>query len=475
MPWDPFGKLASTAAQIATDMWTAGWLSVWNAGVWLLRLVLGWMDAWLVPDLSGDGPAHDLYQVTFWIAGVIVVILLAVQIGIAAGRRDGKGLARAGIGLAQFALVVGAWVGYTVLITAAVGGLTRGVMESLLNVTSWNSWQPWTSLDTKQVTDAGLATVLGLLGLFMWIAAIGHLLVILARDAALMVLVATGPIAAAGLVNEGTRAWFWKAFRWFHAAVATPLLVVIVTGVGMKFAEGVAAGKTGTVEASVGTIVPAIALICIAVFAPVALFKLLAFVDPGTASGASMRAGMQAMGGLQGLLAGRPAATTSDTAAQSGTGGESAGEASADAATSARVAGAVQQASPLLGPVGVGLAAGIGLIGKAGSLGTSVLTDLTNQEGVGHNTYQPDYQDGRRDAAARANREANSRPDTNTPDPTVTPPTPSPGETGADTTPAGTGPAGGSGSGGAGAGAGPGGAAGGAAGASVAEVAVVAL
>ncbi len=122
---------------------------------------------------------------TYWFAGVLVVIMLVVQIGIAAGRRDGKGLARAGIGLAQFLIVTAAWIGYTVAVTAAMGGLTRATMQSLLNVTSWNSWQPWTSFDAKQVTDAGLATVLGLLGLFMWIAAIGHLLVILARDAAL--------------------------------------------------------------------------------------------------------------------------------------------------------------------------------------------------------------------------------------------------------------------------------------------------
>lgn len=469
MPWDPFSKLASTAAQIVTDAWTAMWLSVWNAGLWLLRLILQWMDAWLVPDLSADGPAHDLYQVTFWIAGVMVMILLVVQIGIAAGRRDGKGLARAGIGLAQFAVITGAWVGYTVLVTAAVGGLTRAVMESLLGVTSWNSWQPWTSFDTKQVTDAGLATVLGFLGLFMWIAAIGHLLVILARDAALMVLVATGPIAAAGLVNETTRAWFWKAFRWFHAAVVTPLLVVVVTGVGMKFAEGVAAGKAGTVEASVGTIVPAAALICIAVFSPVALFKLLAFVDPGTASGASMRAGMQATGGLQGLLAGKPAATASDDTAAKSSGGQSVGEASADAATTARVAGAVQQAGSFLGPVGFGLAAGLGAMARVGTVGTSVLTDLTNQEGVGHNTYQPDYQDGRRDGAARANREANSEPQQSQGSPTTSPNGPS-------TDPGPTAPsAGAKGAAGSGGGAGAGTSAGAGGSAAAAEVAVVAL
>ena len=213
MPWNPFSQLGSLAAQIVTDAWTAAWLSIWNAGLWVLRLVLSWMDHWLTPDLSSSGPAHDLYQVTFWIAGVLVVIMLAVQIGIAAGRRDGNALARAGIGLAQFAIVTGGWIGYTVAVTAAVGALTRAVMSTLMNVTSWNAWQPWKTFDPKSITDAGMATVLGLMGLLMWIAAIGHLLVILARDASLMVLVATGPIAGAGLVNETTRAWFWKSFR----------------------------------------------------------------------------------------------------------------------------------------------------------------------------------------------------------------------------------------------------------------------
>ncbi len=470
MPWDSFTRLASTAAQIVTDAWTACWLSVWNAGLWVLRLVLSWMDAWLTPDLSADGPAHDLYQVTFWIAGVLLVVMLVVQLGIAAGRRDGKGLARAGIGLAQFAVLTGGWLAYTVAVTAAVGGLTRSVMDQLLGVTSWNSWEPWTSLDTKQITDAGLATVLGLLGLLMWLAAIGHLLVILARDAALMVLVATGPIAAAGLVNEGTRAWFWKAFRWFHAAVATPLLVVIVTGVGTKLVEGVAAGKTGSVEASVGTMLPGIVLICIAVISPVALFKLLAFVDPGTSSGASMRAGLQAAGGIQGLLRGKPDQASDDgTAAAASAGGQSAGETNADAATTSRVAGVMQHVS-------AGMAMSIGAVARIGAQGTALMTDMTNQEGVGHNTYQPDYQGGPSDNAARANREANAD-QSNTTDPSAggqpaTPDNPPP-PTAAPTV---SGEAAGTSGGAGGAGGGTAGsAAGGAGGATAAEVAVVAL
>jgi type IV secretion system protein TrbL len=45
-------------------------------------------------------------------------------------------------------------------------------------------------------------------------------------------------------------------------------------------------------------------LLLVSTFAPLALFKLLAFVDPGTSSGAAMRSGMAAVGGVQGLLGG---------------------------------------------------------------------------------------------------------------------------------------------------------------------------
>ena len=491
--WNPFSKLGSQAARIAADAWIAAWLSVWNAGLWMLRLVLSWMDAWLTPDLSGEGPGNDLYQTTFWIAGVLMVIMLMVQLGTAAVRRDGKGLGRAVFGLGQFVVIVGGWIGYTVAVTAAVGGLTRACMDSLMNVTSWKQWAPFTAtgIDAKTITDGGTAVVLGMLGLLVWLGAIAHLLVILARDAALMVLVATGPIAAAGLANETTRAWFWKTFRWFHAAVFTPLLVVIVTGVGMKFASGVPVTTAGGPEASIGTAVPAVILICISTVAPLALFKLLAFVDPGTASGAAMRAGMAAMGGIQGMLAGNP--TAGATAGASGGGGDSdaaqsGGEASAEEATTARAAGAAQMGSSLLGGAGLAFAAGIGAVMKVGSMGASVLTDVANQEGVGHNTYQPDYQAGPGDGAARANREANAEPDQPTqPDqPPADDPTQNlpPGGADGSSKPGGGAGGGGGGSspGGGGAGkpplpgsGGPGGAGAGAGGASTAEVAEVAV
>ena len=484
--FSPFARLGSAAAKIVADGWIAAWLSIWNAGLWLLRLVLSWSDAWLTPDLSANGPGHDLYQITFWIAGVLLLIIVMIQLGIAAFRRDGKGLARAGIGVGQFAVLVGGWIGYAVGVTAAFGGLTRAAMESLMNVTSWREWDLFTPVDAKTITEGGVAVLLGLLGLLVWLAAIGHLVILLVRAAALLILVATGPIAAAGLAYEGTRVWFWKTFRWFHAAVATPLIVVLVSGVGMKFTEGLTAGKAGSVEQTIGTAVPAIVLICVSVVSPLALFKLLAFVDPGTSSGAAMRAGMASLGGMQGILNGNPTAGVSaggDTTSADGS-AQTAGEASADEVTTSKAASAAQMGSSLLGPAGVAFAASLGALMKVGSVGASVLADVTNQEGIGNNTYQPDYVVGRRDDAARANREANGDnsnapdPDTNPPDSTPdveSPPTPTPPPTpGPDPGPggppglprAGDPPAGGGGSGGG---------TGAAAGTEAAEAAVVVL
>jgi len=401
---NPFDLMGSVAGKIVVDGWTAAMLAIWNGGLWLLRLVLGWVDSLLSPDLSEHGPAAELYRVTFWLAGVVLLVMVIVQIGIAAGRRDGKGLARALIGVGQFAIVWGGWIGYTVAVTAACSGLTRALMESLMNVTSWGAWQPWTPIDPKDITDAATATVLGLMGLLVWLAAIAHVIVMLTRSAALMVIVATTPIAAAGLANDTTRAWFWKAFRWFHAAALTPVVVVLVTGIGMKFAEGVANGQsTGALQA-IATAVPAVVLICVASLSPLALFKLLAFVDPGTASGAAMRAGMTAVGGLQGLLRGNPAA--GETAAtQSDESGRSAGEADSEGATSARIANSVGSAASFLGVAGAVAATGIGAMARIGTASAAVGADVTNQAGIGHNSYYPDYSGSGGDGA-RANREA---------------------------------------------------------------------
>jgi hypothetical protein len=393
MPFDPFGALGSAAAHIVADGLTAAMLSLWNAGLWLLRLVLQLEDAVLTPNLAESGPLGELYRTTFWIAGALVSLFMLVQLGFALGRRDARTLGRGLVGLVQFGFVWFAWVGYGVLLVAACGGLSRALMESLLNVTTWNDWNPWRPFTVNDITNGTVAFILGLMGLLMWLAAIGHVFVLLARSAALLVLAATTPISAAGLVVDFGRPWFWKSLRWFHAAALTPPLMVLALGVGVKITTGVAIGAETDLLKSIGTAFVGVVLICTSTFAPLALYKLFAFVDPGSTSGASLRAGLAAAGLIAG---GRPqssAATTTDDH------GRTAGEDGAAANTSGRFNSGLSS----LGAVGRAAATGIGAMATLGGQGASTGHDLANQMGTGHNVYPPD-------GSRRAVRATNGQP-----------------------------------------------------------------
>ncbi|MDR7254179.1 hypothetical protein J2X46_003172 [Nocardioides sp. BE266] len=390
---NPLDDLGSVIAKAAADAWTSAMMAVWASGLFVLRVVLTFAEAFLTPDLSTDGPGRDVYAFTLWMAGGLATILALVQLGRAAFTREGKRLARAAIGAGQFVLAYACWLGYCSILVAACGTLSRALMGSLLGIETWPEFDPLGGFDAEDITDSGTATVLAFLGVFLWLAAIGHILVYLARAASLLVLAATGPVAAAGLVADSTRSWFWKSLRWFHAAALTPVLMVLVLGIGVQFANGVAASMAEGAQQAVATALPAVMLILVSTIAPMALFKLLAFVDPGTPSGASFRQGMAAAGGVQGLLTGNAssgAGGASGASAVDGT-GRSSGEQGAEDATGERFAKATQGAAGLLGPVGQAAAAGIGVVTKAGALAASLMSDQTNQAGAGQGTYGPDF------------------------------------------------------------------------------------
>ena len=408
---NPFSYLAGEAGKVVAGGWTAAMIGIWNAGLWLLRVALNFMDAFLVPDLSENGPAAQVYQTTFWIAGALVGLMTLVQLGVAAIRRDGRSLATVAIGTGQFIGVWVAGIAYGVLVVAACGGLTRALMSSMLHVDSWSLWQPWKEISTKNITDGTVATVLGVMGLFVILAAIGHFFVMLARGGALIVLAATTPISAAGLVADAGKTWFWKSLRWFHAAALSPVLTILVLGIGIKMTSGVAVGGADSTQKAIGTALPSVVLICIGIFAPMALFKLLAFVDPGTASGAGMRAGLNAMGGLSGLLGGKGSgasnggANTGSAASTSDKDGKSQGESSGEE----QATGRFQKMLGGLGPVASKTMDGMHSLGTKGA---AIGTDLTNQMGVGHNTNQPDFSTAKQGKGKTDNKKSGDDKDT---------------------------------------------------------------
>ena len=319
-PFDPFGVLSGTADQVITDGWTRIMLSLWNSGVWLLKLVLQIENYFLTPDISGDGPAKPVYQATMWLGLSLMVIMLMVQLGTAAVRRDGKSIGRVLVGAAQFVIVWVISIAYGTAVIVACAGLNTAFLQAMFGVGDLGEWDPWAPFTGQDITNAVIATVLGLLGMLVWLAGIAHLLVMLTRAGALIVLAVTTPISAAGLVSEVGRGWFWKSLRWFHAAAFAPVLMTLMMGMGIRLASGAAAGLADSTQAAIATALPAVVMILTSTVSPIALFKLLAFTDPGTSSGAAVRAGMSAIGGLGGLLQGRgdPGSATASTTRRPG-------------------------------------------------------------------------------------------------------------------------------------------------------------
>ena len=376
---------------------------------------------------------------TFWIAGALMLLLTMVQLALTAARRDGKSMARVLVGTGQFIMVWAGWIALAVLVVAACGGLTRALMDKLLHIDKWAQFEPLgTQISTKDISDGTVATVLGFMGIFLVFAAIGHLLVMLTRAGALMVLATTTPIAAGGLVSDAGQSWFWKSLRWFIAAAFTPVVMILVLGIGVQMTSGVATGMTENLQKAIGTAVPGVILICVGCFSPLALFKLLAFVDPGTSSGSAVRAGLAAQGGLGGLLSGRGQGDAGSSAASTtDANGRSQAEASGEDSTSARFnAGARGLMGQVGGALGQAVGAGMGAIESIGSRGAAIGADLTNQMGVGHNNYVPDFsktksQSGRGQGdgnkAEDDNPEINGRGPSTSPDiGAPTPPVPQP-------------------------------------------------
>jgi type IV secretion system protein TrbL len=285
----PVAPLSGPTGDLVLQVWTTAMLGLWSAGLWTLRVVLVLEDRLLTPDLSEGGPASAAYRVTFWLAAALAGLLLLVQIGLVLLRRDARSLGAALWGCGKFVVVWAVWLAYGAAVVAACGGLTRALLRELLRVDRWSDWQPGLELDLETAVDATVATVLGLLGLVLWLAALGHVLLMVTRAATLLVLAAVTPVAAAGLVGEAGRSWFWKSVRWFHAAALTPVLVALLIGVGVQTTSGVAAELADGPARAVGTALPGVLLILVSCFAPMALFRLLAFVDPATPAGVQVR------------------------------------------------------------------------------------------------------------------------------------------------------------------------------------------
>ena len=386
---NPFDDIGETVKAGAADAWTAAMVALWKAGLWILRASFKILDRFLTPDVA-DGGLAPIYQTCMWISLVLALCLAFGQIGLAVVRRDGATLGRTVLGVAQYGAIVTCWIAVCAAIIYACSGLTIGILEATADVPSFDKYgesAQW----PEQVGGAVASTALGISSIFLLFpAAIGYVLIMLVREAGLLVLVITLPISAAGVLHETTKAWFWKSLRWFLAASFMAPLMALILGLGVQISYaafpngpdtetlnlyGAAEITRYSAESQVGMAIVGCVLIVISCFCPMALFRLLAFVDPGTSSGAQLRTSLAANGGIGGVLSGGSSSSSgSGAATQSGSDGRSGGEDAADSINASRF-------------LPRALGKGVQTMGHVAQKATSLGVDVANQAGVGEQSY----------------------------------------------------------------------------------------
>jgi type IV secretion system protein TrbL len=371
--------LGDAAAVVSADGWKGAMVALWSAAMWALAVAFRVIDAFANPDLSPTGPLRAILPYTFGIGGFVAAMMVLLQLAAIAWKRDGQSLARLLVGTAQFGAVWTVGLTGAAAITAACAGLTKALLAGLLHVDSFGALAS-SLAGPRQVTDTVAATVLGITGLLVVLpAALGYVFIQLARCAALMILTTTSAISAAGLTAEIGRTWFWKSLRWFISASLISPLAALVLGIGVKISQGVVAGSGDKNAAAVGMALVSAMLILIGAVCPLIVFRMLAFVDPGTSSGAALRTSFAASGGVAALIGGKGGGAGAGSSAgvrQDGA-GRSMGESDADSQTQGRFAQSMSRLSGGITSAGAAMAAGV-----SGS--SAIGADVLGAAGVGH-------------------------------------------------------------------------------------------
>ncbi|MCA1705005.1 MAG: hypothetical protein LC808_17780, partial [Actinobacteria bacterium] len=280
-PFDDIGAaLGDQFKSMVASAFEAAMTAIWDASLAVLRTAFQLADQFSVFSVSTtEGPLKVVWPMMLWISGVLAIGLFSWQL-IMVNVRGGRGFTRLVTGPVQYGIALAMTVGMVAAFLAAVDGLTDGILTYGLQSRNFTDALSHTSF-TDAAGDGVKAVVLGVCAIVGVIpASIGYVLEMLFRQAAIMVLVAVVPLAAAGMLAGVTAPWFWRTARWLLAAIAMKPVLALTLVLGVAIAGG-AQGLSGLL-AGVGVLV-------ISLFAPFVLFRLFAFVDPNSDAGGAFR------------------------------------------------------------------------------------------------------------------------------------------------------------------------------------------
>lgn len=247
----PLTCLQSGATGVASDAATSAWDEVCKSfatgAADLLKAFGQAFTALPTLNLASAG-ISSTYGTCLAIAGTVSALVIFGQVMRTAWTHDGSGMAEALTGTVKAVL---AW-----LLTAAVATASLQASDQVTNFVVDQSFGSQQALADRlgaivnwaEVTgDPGQAILGGSLLLVFALAGIVLVIVlwaeVLLRNAAIGVLIAMSPIAAAGQASEATKAW------WTRTASATMQLIILKPVIALVFAVGFGmAGTSGGIE-----------------------------------------------------------------------------------------------------------------------------------------------------------------------------------------------------------------------------------
>lgn len=292
---NPISAVASGIYSAAGSVVSSGLNSVmeglWTFMITMLGGTFAWIDHLGAPNVDPrTGPLAGVMPIMLWLGGAVLIILCFIQIG--RGVLDGgRGFATLLVGIAQYSLITAGGLGFLAVLVTASDALALGLLKGGLNIDNWAGITAQNSVLTNAVHSVGGVGV-GVLAIFvLFPAVLGLVVETLVRNASILVLAATIPLLAAGLVQESTTRWFWIGLRWMIALLLMSPALALVIVLGLRTAAGAAGAGgasqgpgTAAVQVLIGLVVLLISLTC-----PWAMFKLFAFIDPSSVSGGRAR------------------------------------------------------------------------------------------------------------------------------------------------------------------------------------------
>ena len=279
--------LGDGLAQILASAFEAAMKAVWEASLAILR------GAFLLADKfsrftvdTKEGPIGILWPMMLWISATLALGLFFWQL-IAVNLRGGRGFLRLVGGPVQYGIALAVTVGMVAALLIGADGLTEGILNYGLNADNFTDALKVTSLGDA-VMEGVAAVVLGICSLVGVIpTALGYILEMIFRQAAVEVLTGAIPVVAAGLVADVSAAWFWTTLRWIVTCIAMKPVIALVLVIGVALTGG--AQNLSGLLAGVGVFLISLA-------APWALFRLLAFIDPNSEAGSAFRQRLASLG-----------------------------------------------------------------------------------------------------------------------------------------------------------------------------------